>query len=81
MGLKPEPGLRRWAWVNTQNYSVSDGYRQQADAVRRMAARAESAAQDSVYRQIAEGWDRLAAEALRDEPLAMAETRSFQRQG
>ncbi|MGZ3376013.1 MAG: hypothetical protein ACXU8S_05390 [Phenylobacterium sp.] len=45
----------------------SERYDAQADAVFRMAARAESPAEKQVYLSIAEGWRKLAAEAARNE--------------
>ena len=45
----------------------SERYDQQADAVFRMAARADSPAEKQVYLNIAEGWRKLAAEAARNE--------------
>ena len=53
----------------------SERYLAQAAVVSRMAARAESEAEKSVYLSIAEGWRRLAAEVQRNE--RPAETRSF----
>jgi hypothetical protein len=53
----------------------------QAEVVMRLAAKAGSAAEKDVYLQIAEGWRKLAAEALRNErqdlPRAAPEARSF----
>ena len=53
----------------------------QAEVVMRLAAKAGSAAEKDVYLQIAEGWRKLAAEALRNErqdlPTAPHEARSF----
>ena len=50
----------------------------------RLAAKAENPAEKEVYLSIAEGWRKLAAEALRherqDEPIRAAETRSFRHQ-
>lgn len=47
----------------------------------RLAAKAESPAEQEVYRSIAEGWRKLAAEALRHERQDVAgERRSFRRQ-
>ncbi|HEX7945393.1 MAG TPA: hypothetical protein VF495_12040 [Phenylobacterium sp.] len=47
----------------------------------RLAAKAGSPAEKEVYLQIADGWRKLAAEALRNErqdtPLPSAESRSF----
>ena len=64
-----------------QDSSTSDRYRQQAEVVMRLAAKADSKAEQEVYLQIAEGWRKLAAEALRhelqDAPRAAAERRSF----
>lgn len=45
----------------------SERYLAQADAVARLAARAESPAEKEVYLNIAEGWRKLAAEAMRNE--------------
>ncbi|MFI4964565.1 MAG: hypothetical protein ACHP9T_04275 [Caulobacterales bacterium] len=45
----------------------SERYEAQADAVLRMAARAESPAERQVCLDIAEGWRKLAAEAARNE--------------
>lgn len=49
----------------------------------RLAAKAGSPAEKDVYIQIADGWRKLAAEALRNErqelPVPPAETRSFRR--
>jgi hypothetical protein len=45
----------------------SEHYAQQAEAVMRLAAKAESRAEREVYLNIAEGWRRLAAEAIRTE--------------
>jgi hypothetical protein len=57
----------------------SERYDAQADAVFRMAARAESPAEKQVYLSIAEGWRKLAAEAARNErhPRRPEEPRSF----
>ena len=70
--------------MNTDNYSPSDRYRQQAEVVMRMAGKAGSPPEREVYLQIAEGWRKLAAEALRNErqdlPLPPAEARSFRHQ-
>ena len=53
----------------------------QAEVVLRLAAKAGSPAEKDVYLQIAEGWRKLAAEALRNErqdlPRAAKEPRSF----
>jgi hypothetical protein len=61
--------------------SSSDRYRAQAEVVMRLAAKAGSPAEKEVYLQIADGWRKLAAEALRNErqdtPLPSAESRSF----
>jgi len=46
----------------------SERYLAQAETVMRMAARADSPAEREVYLNIAEGWRRLAAEVLRNEP-------------
>jgi len=67
--------------VSLDDSSSSDRYRQQAEVVMRLAAKAESYAEKEVYLQIADGWRRLAAEALRNErqdlPQAAREHRSF----
>ena len=57
----------------------SERYDAQADAVFRMAARAENPAEKQVYLSIAEGWRKLAAEAARNErqPSRPPEPRSF----
>ncbi len=57
----------------------SQRYDAQADAVFRMAARADSPAEKQVYLGIAEGWRKLAAEAARNERQASRprEPRSF----
>jgi hypothetical protein len=57
----------------------SERYDAQADAVFRLAARADSPAEKQVYLSIAEGWRKLAAEAARNERQATRpkETRSF----
>jgi hypothetical protein len=63
----------------------SERYIAQAETVARMAARADSAAEKTVYLTIAEGWRKLAAEASRHErqdpgpPRRPWETRSFRR--
>jgi len=53
----------------------------QAEVVMRLAAKADSPAEKDVYLSIAEGWRKLAAEALRnerqDQPQAARERRSF----
>jgi hypothetical protein len=53
----------------------------QAEVVMRLAAKAGSSAEKEVYLQIADGWRKLAAEALRNErqdtPKPAKETRSF----
>lgn len=67
--------------MSAQDESSSDRYRMQAEVVMRLAAKAESPAEKEVYLQIAEGWRKLAAEALRNErqdlPRAASEPRSF----
>lgn len=67
--------------MSLDDSSSSDRYRQQAEVVMRLAAKAESRAEKEVYLQIAEGWRKLAAEALRNErqdlPRAAREPRSF----
>ena len=55
-------------------------YRDQADTVMRLAAKAESPAEREVYASIAEGWRKLADEAERNEGhVRPDEPRSFQR--
>ena len=53
----------------------------QAETVMRLAAKADSPAEKEVYLSIAEGWRKLAREALRNErqdtPQAAKERRSF----
>jgi hypothetical protein len=53
----------------------------QAEVVMRLAAKAGSPAEKEVYLQIADGWRKLAAEALRNErqdmPQPSKETRTF----
>lgn len=64
--------------VDQDNLSDSDRYRKQAEVVMRMAAKADSLAEKDVYLSIAEGWRRLAVEALRHEREDVAgERRSF----
>lgn len=67
--------------MSLEDFSSSDRYRQQAEVVMRLAAKADSPAEKEVYLQIAEGWRKLAAEALRNErqdlPRAANERRSF----
>lgn len=67
--------------MEPQNQSASDRYRLQAEVVMRLAAKAGSPAEKDVYLSIAEGWRKLALEALRNErqdiPRAARETRSF----
>ena len=53
--------------VNPEDLSSSDRYRMQAEVVMRLAAKAESPAEKEVYLSIADGWRKLAAEALRNE--------------
>lgn len=45
----------------------SERYAEQAETVMRLAAKAESRAEREVYLNIAEGWRKLAAEAVRNE--------------
>ena len=45
----------------------SERYAEQAEAVIRLASKAESRAEREVYLNIAEGWRKLAAEAIRNE--------------
>lgn len=45
----------------------SERYAEQAETVMRLAAKAESPAEREVYLGIAEGWRKLAAEAVRNE--------------
>ena len=50
----------------------------QAEVVMRLAAKAESTMEQELYLSIAEGWRKLAAEALRNERQDVpAETRTF----
>ena len=64
--------------VGSENPSTSDRYRMQAEVVMRLAAKAESPAEKDVYLSIAEGWRKLAAEALRHERQDVPrEKRSF----
>ena len=61
----------------------SERYLVQAETVMRMAARAESAAEKTVYLSIADGWRKLAAEVQRNEPRdgdSPREMRSFKPQ-
>jgi len=53
--------------VNPEDLSSSDRYRMQAEVVMRLAAKADSPAEKEVYLSIADGWRKLAAEALRNE--------------
>jgi len=57
----------------------SEPYQAQAETVLRMAARANSPAEQQVYQRIADGWKRLAAEAARNEQRDVRpfEPRSF----
>lgn len=74
----PRPGVPDI--VEPENLSASDRYRRQAEEVMRLAAKADSPAEKEVYLQIAEGWRKLAAEALRNERQdAPRERRSFER--
>ena len=52
-------------------------YRDHAEAVLRLAAKAESATEKDVYLSIAEGWRRLATEADHREGRVSRERRSF----
>ena len=64
--------------MDPDNLSSSDRYRMQAEVVMRLAAKAGSPAEKQVYLQIAEGWRKLAAEALRNERQEVPrERRSF----
>ena len=64
--------------MGPETQSTSDRYRMQAEVVMRLAAKAESPAEKEVYLSIAEGWRKLAAEALRNERQDVpAEKRSF----
>jgi len=67
--------------VDPENLNASDRYRRQAEVVMRLAAKAGSQTEKDVYLQIAEGWRKLALEALRNErqdmPRAAGEQRSF----
>jgi hypothetical protein len=55
----------------------SERYEAQAEAVLRLAARAGNSAEKDVYLSIADGWRRLAAEAVRNERRVDPEDRSF----
>jgi hypothetical protein len=55
----------------------SERYEAQAEAVLRLAARAGNSAEKDVYLGIADGWRRLAAEAVRNERRVDPEDRSF----
>jgi hypothetical protein len=64
--------------VDPEDLSASDRYRMQAEVVMRLAAKADSTAEKEVYLQIAEGWRKLALEALRNERQDVPrERRSF----
>lgn len=64
--------------MSLSDSSPSDRYRQQAELVMRLAAKAASPTEKEVYLQIAEGWRRLASEALRNQLQNVApERRSF----
>lgn len=64
--------------VDVQRLNSSDRYRMQAEVVMRLAAKAESTVEQELYLSIAEGWRKLAAEALRNERQDVpAETRTF----
>ncbi|HEY0646631.1 MAG TPA: hypothetical protein VGD44_01965 [Phenylobacterium sp.] len=64
--------------VTSEELSSSDRYRMQAEVVMRLAAKAESPAEKEVYLSIADGWRKLAAEALRNERQDRpSEERSF----
>ncbi|MBW8815718.1 MAG: hypothetical protein JF588_20060 [Caulobacterales bacterium] len=67
--------------MDPENLNASDRYRRQAEVVMRLAAKAGSQTEKDVYLQIAEGWRKLALEALRNErqdmPRAAGEQRSF----
>ena len=64
--------------MDVDGLSDSDRYRMQAEVVMRLAAKAGSPAEKDVYLSIAEGWRKLAAEALRNERQDVArERRSF----
>ncbi len=58
----------------------SERYLAQADTVMRMATRADSPAEREVYLNIAEGWRRLAAEVLRNEPHREGEYSTVERE-
>jgi hypothetical protein len=55
----------------------SERYEAQAQAVLRLAARAGNPAEKDVYLSIADGWRRLAAEAVRSERRVDPEDRVF----
>ena len=59
----------------------SQRYEAQAQAVLRMAARADSPTEKEVYLSIADGWRKLAAEAARNEHRIDPERRSFSQKG
>ena len=67
--------------MTSETPSSSDRYRMNAEVVMRLAAKSGSSAEKEVYLQIAEGWRKLAAEALRNErqdlPRVADEDRSF----
>ena len=67
--------------MSPENPSASDRYRTNAEVVMRLAAKSGSPAEKEVYLQIAEGWRKLAAEALRNErqdlPRVPREDRTF----
>ena len=69
--------------MTPENPSSSDRYRMNAEVVMRLAAKSGSPAEKEVYLQIAAGWRKLAAEALRNErqdlPRVADEDRSFRR--
>ena len=67
-----------FALVDLDGLNDSDRYRMQAEVVMRLAAKADSPAEKDVYLSIAEGWRKLAAEALRNERQDLpGEKRSF----
>ncbi|WP_148216877.1 hypothetical protein [Phenylobacterium zucineum] len=53
----------------------SERYAEQAEAVTRLAAKAASEAEREVYLNIAEGWRKLAGEAIRNERHAFHDAR------
>ena len=68
--------------MTTETLQDSERHRLQAESVMRLATKAESPAEREIYLSIAEGWRKLAAEALRNErrgDTRAAEPRTFRR--